>query len=96
MIQRKTDPTDARTILIDSDEILISVPSAATWAKDNLVSTGTEGRLVLTKFAETFKFGDLKNGFKRQASIGKDADTLPLAIFVQKTNDGLGEPWELA
>lgn len=94
MIQRKADLADTKTILIDSDEIFISVPSAGR--QDNYVSTDPKGNLILGRFPETFKFGDLKNGFKLLAFGAQNYEGLAASILVQKTNDGRGETWELA
>lgn len=56
------------------------------------MSSGPERNLVLGRFPETFKFGDLKNGFNLLASSTTDDEGLAEALLVQKTINGRG-PW---
>lgn len=73
------------TVLIHSDDIIISVPAFHGRGKN--VSTDSVGGLILSEHHDVFKFGDLVDSFERQSSGSQ------LRIF--KNDKNRGEVWEL-
>lgn len=84
--QREPLKFSTPSVLINSDDIIISVPSSSS-GKGKSVVTDNNGGLILGGRPDVFKFSDLIDSFERVDTDGY------LRIF--KTDKNLGEVWEL-
>lgn len=82
------------TVLIGSDDVVISVPDYGCNG-NNKVSTDDHGGLILSQRPGVFKFSDLKDSFERVNSADRDGNGKPCYLLVYKNDKNRGEAWEL-
>lgn len=94
LIKLRKDLPYPNSVLIGSDDIVISVPAVTT--KANNISTDNNSGLILSTRPDVFKFEDFTDSFETVASAEKDENGISKYFQIYKNDDNRGEDWELA